>query len=448
MTSTSWSSAKKSPAFRLLCDPMKNVYKFFASLLVALFTVALPAYSQTPAALKAQAAAKPHVRAITAFINLDRAQYQLQLAETSKFLGYAKTVFETRGYTVETLRIVTQPFPEYTQGLSNDDAIRLFKNLDGLAEQYKVRIAIGSAYLSGKDGDAQADLLAAILQNTKFIFGSLAVTSEAGINWPAVNAAARVIKKLSETTGHSEGNFHFAANANVPPYAPFFPGAYHTGFGHQFAIGLASAGLLTTAAQNAPDLPGARRQITDALVNAAFEVEDAALRVDREQGWTYMGLDLSPASSQEASIGAAIEAISKQPMGTSGTMTAVGVITSAIKDVGARKTGYSGVMLPVLEDSLLAERWNQGRLSLDSLLSYSAVCATGLDTIPLPGDISVEELARIIGDVATLSVRWNKPLSARLLPVAGKRAGERTEFTDPYLINAIIRPLPSKEQVQ
>ncbi|HTB93660.1 MAG TPA: DUF711 family protein [Candidatus Sulfotelmatobacter sp.] len=427
---------------------MKNYAKFFAPFLLALFGLTPAAFSQTQTPPKAPANAKPHVRTITAFVTLDRSQYQLQFAETAKFLGYAKTVFESRGYTVETLRIVTQPFPDYTKDLSTDDAIRFFKNLDGLADQHHVRLSIGSAYLSGNDGDAQADLLAAVLQNTKNIFGNLAITKDSGINWPAVNAAARLIKKLSETTEHSEGNFHFAANASVPPYSPFFPGAYHTGAGHQFAIGLASAGLLTTAAQNAPDLAAAKRQIVDAFYNAAFDVEDAALRIDREQGWIYMGLDLSPASSQGASIGAAIEAISRQPLGSSGTMTAVGVITSALKDIGARRTGYSGVMLPVLEDPTLADRWNQGRLSLDQLLSYSAVCATGLDTIPLPGDTTVEELARIIGDVATLSVKWNKPLSARLLPVKEKHAGEMTEFTDPFLINGLIRPVPGKEQVQ
>jgi len=428
---------------------MKNYAKSVAALFLTQFIFSPFTFSQTPVPpAKAPADSKPHVRTITAFVNLDRAQYQLQFAETAKFLGYAKTVFESRGYTVETLRIVTQPFPEYTKGLSNDDAVRFFKNLDGLAGQYHARLSIGSAYLASNDGDAQADLLAAVLQNTKNIFGSLAVTNDAGINWPAVNAAARLIKKLSETTDHSEANFHFAANASVPPYSPFFPGAYHAGAGRQFAIGLASAGLLTTAAQNAPDLAAAKRQIVDAFYNAAFDVEDAALRVDREQGWIYMGLDLSPASSPGASIGAAIEAISKQPLGSSGTMTAVGVITSALKDIGARRTGYSGVMLPVLEDPTLAERWNQGRLSLDQLLSYSAVCATGLDTIPLPGDTTVAELARIIGDVATLSVKWNKPLSARLLPVKEKHAGEMTEFTDPFLINGLIRPLPGKEPVQ
>ena len=427
---------------------MKNHVRLFTLLLLTFLVGAPQLFPQEATPPKPPGVAKIHVRTITAFINLDRTQYQLQISETGQFLKYAQTVFESRGYTVDTLRIVTQPFPEYTKGLSTDDAVRFFKNLDGLAEQNHVRLAIGSAYIAGTDGDAQADLLAAILQNTKFIFGSLSVTTDSGINWAGVRAAARVMKKLSETTEHSEGNFHFAANANVPAYSPFFPGAYHTGGGHQFSIGLASAGLITTAAQGALDLAAARRQIIDVFFNTAFDVEDAAERIDHEQGWTYMGLDLSPAASQDASIGAAIETISKQPIGASGTMTAVGTITSALKEIGARRTGYSGIMLPVLEDPLLAERWNEGRFSLDALLSYSAVCATGLDTIPLPGDTSEEELARIIGDVATLAVKWNKPLSARLLPVAGKRAGERTEFTDPSLINAIIRPLPGKERVQ
>ena len=101
-------------------------------------------------------------------------------------------------------------------------------------------------------------------------------------------------------------------------------------------------------------------------------------------------------------------------------------------------------MLPVLEDPTLAERWNAGFYSIDALMSYSAVCGTGLDTVPLPGDTSVDTLGRMIGDVATLSVKWNKPLSARLLPVAGKRAGDRTEFADPRLINGTIHPVSVK----
>jgi uncharacterized protein (UPF0210 family) len=98
-------------------------------------------------------------------------------------------------------------------------------------------------------------------------------------------------------------------------------------------------------------------------------------------------------------------------------------------------------MLPVMEDAVLARRWEEGWLGTDQLLAYSAVCGTGLDTVPLPGGTSVEQMTRLICDVATLAVRLRKPLSARLLPVPGKSAGERTSFSSPYIVNTLIKPL-------
>ena len=60
-------------------------------------------------------------------------------------------------------------------------------------------------------------------------------------------------------------------------------------------------------------------------------------------------------------------------------------------------------MLPVLEDYTLAQRAAQGVLSVKDLLLYSAVCGTGLDTVPLPGDSSQEQLSALLLDVAALS---------------------------------------------
>ncbi len=85
-------------------------------------------------------------------------------------------------------------------------------------------------------------------------------------------------------------------------------------------------------------------------------------------------------------------------------------------------------MVPILEDPVLAERWSEGTFDLDSLLAYSAVCGTGLDAVPLPGDISQQQLERIIGDMASLAFKWHKPLTARLIPAPGKKAGEKTDF--------------------
>jgi uncharacterized protein (UPF0210 family) len=107
-----------------------------------------------------------------------------------------------------------------------------------------------------------------------------------------------------------------------------------------------------------------------------------------------------------------------------------------------KRIGYSGRMLPVMEDSLLARRWSEGTFDVDGILAYSAVCATGLDTIPMAADVTQRQTERIIGDVATLAVKWKKPLTARLLPVKGKNIGERTEFDDPNLLNTTIRAIP------
>ena len=422
-----------------------NIRSAWYHLFCTLFLSLLVSFNGDAAQTKPPAPAEPKIRCITAFVRLDRASYQPQIVEAVKFLKIAQTTFESRGFTVQTLRIATQPFPEYTQGLPRDQALQFFKNLDGLAQMQNVVISIGPAYLSGNDGDAQADLLADVLKDSKSLYGSVYVTTDSGVNWPAVRAASAVMKKLAEGTVRIEGNFRFAALASVPQATPFFPAAYLTGLGHQFAIGVESANEVAAAVRDVPDLATAKRRLIDFFFQEASDVENLALRIDTDWGWTYLGLDLSPAPSKDASIATAIENISHQPLGSNGTLSAIGVITSAIKGIGLRKTGFSGVMLPVLEDPVLADRWNAGLISLDSLLSYSSICGTGLDTIPLPGTVTNEQLTRIIGDVATLSVKWNKPLTARLLPVIGKAPGQQTEFSDPHLLNAIIQPLSGPE---
>jgi uncharacterized protein (UPF0210 family) len=399
------------------------------------------AQPQAKTQLAEAARAKPKIRTVTAFVNLDSAQYREQVAPALEMLRRAKTTFESRGFVVETLRIATQPFPQYTKGMTRQQALDFFQSLDQLAEKEKVIVGVGPAMLNAGDSEGEADLLASVLARTRNLSGSIVVAGEDGVRWKALGAAARAVKRLENETEHSQGNFSLGAIAMVPPYSPFFTAAYHTGFGHQFAIGLESANVVEAAFKDAPDLDTAGRRLTELLAEQASEIERQAERVDFETGWRYMGIDLSPAPLKDVSIGAAIEELIQQPFGSSGTLTASGTITTAIKNVQVRQTGYNGLMLPVLEDSRLAERWGEGRVSIEGLLSYSAVCATGLDTVPLPGDVTIEQLELILADVATLAVKWHKPLSARLLPVKGKGPGDRTEFDDPFLLNTVIQPL-------
>jgi uncharacterized protein (UPF0210 family) len=385
---------------------------------------------------------KPKVRTVTAFLKLDRARYREQVQDALKVLRRAKGIVETAGYSVETIRIVTQPFPEYTRGLPSADAIRFFRDYDALALHENFAANIGPAMMADDDDPAQAKLLGEILSATKSLRASLIVAGEDGIRWKCVQAAAGLIKFVEENSLGSAGNFNFGATAMLTPYGPFYPGAYHQGAGHRFAIGTEGANVVERVfAQTAGNAPLAADRLTAALSVHAVALERLAQQVEKETGWEYMGIDTTPAPLGEVSIGAAIEKFTGGPFGSSGTMTAAAVITKAVQSVPVKRIGYSGLMLPVMEDSLLARRWSEGTFDVDGLLAYSAVCATGLDTIPMAGDVTQRQIERIIGDVATLAVKWKKPLTARLLPVKGKNIGELTEFDDPNLLNTTIRAI-------
>jgi uncharacterized protein len=391
---------------------------------------------------EAEPAEKPKIRAVTAFIRLDRARYQEQIQGTLDFLHQAKSAFEKKGYEVETIRITTQPFPEYTKDLSAEQALAFLREYDRLAVRDGFDASIGPAMMSDADDPRQADLLARTIAGTRTLEGSVVVGGEEGIHWKSIRAAAAVIRYLEANTAHSQGNFNFTASSFVPSGTPFYPASYFTGQGRQFALALESANTVARALGSASSADEAEKALETSLGVHAQPIERVAQALAKETGWDYGGIDLSPAPLKTISIARAIEAYLHAPIGSSGTMTAAAIITRALRAVPVKHAGYSGLMLPVLEDSVLAQRWSEGRLTMDSLLAYSAVCGTGLDTIPLPGSISEEQIERILSDVASLSVKWHKPLAARLLPVEGKKPGERTEFSDPFLVNAKIQPLP------
>ncbi|MGB8541241.1 MAG: DUF711 family protein [Candidatus Acidiferrales bacterium] len=388
------------------------------------------------------AASRPKIRAVTAFIRLDRGHYKEQIQDTLNFLRQAKSAFEKSGYEVETIRITTQPFPEYTRDLSETETLAFFRDYDALAVKEGFDASIGPAMMKDTDDPREAELLAKILAGAKTLEGSVFIGGEDGIHWKSIRAAAAVMKYLETNSPHSQANFSFAASSFIPDGTPFYPASYWMGPGKQFAIGLQSANVVADAFASAKSPDAAEERLKSSLTIYAQQVEKTAKEISQNSGWKYGGIDLSPAPLKDISIGGAIENFLGAPIGTSGTMTAAALITRALKAIAVTQAGYSGLMLPILEDSVLSQRWTEGRLSIDALLSYSAVCGTGLDVIPLPGDISSEHLEKILGDVASLSVKWHKPLSARLLPVAGKKAGDQTEFDDPFLVNAKIQPLP------
>ena len=379
----------------------------------------------TPAAASER---KPKIRTITAFVRIDSSQYRQQFEGAVTVLRQAKTAFERGGYEVQTIRITTQPFTQYVGGRSAAEALDFFKSLDDLSKRDSFLLNIGPLTVADSSDAAQVDLLSHVLAQTR-ANASLVVADEGGVSWSAIRSAAQVIKYVEEHSLNGTNNFDFAAVAMVPPNVPFFPASNHDGEGHEFSVGWEAGEFVEDV------LAGANRDMKEAkeLLSRAFEqqaraVDAIATQVEKDSGWSYMGLDPTPAPNVDSSIGAAIETLTGAMFGSSGTLSAAAIITEAERSISVRRIGYSGLMLPVLEDPVLAQRWSDGTFDLDSLLAYSAVCGTGLDAIPLPGDVSRERLERIMGDVASLAFKWHKPLTARLIPAPGKKAGDRTDF--------------------
>lgn len=395
----------------------------------------------TPAS--AQGRSKPKVRAITAFVRLDPVQYAPQVTEALEILRGAKREFEKQGYEVETLRIVTQPLGELVKGQSDTDALAFLKRLDDLSAKENFLPNVGPAMLRDSDDPRIMRLLAQALSTLPNIEGNASLAGEDGIHWKVIRESAALVRYVTDHSPGSIGTFNFTGTAMLQPHAPFYPGAYHTGAGRQFSIGFEGASVVQEVFSRAHrDFDGTRAELTKELTVHAKVAESIGQKVAAARRWTFMGVDATPAPLGDVSIAAAIESYTGARFGSSGTMTAALIITTAVKAVPVKQVGYSGLMVPVMEDKVLARRWGEGAFNIDSLLAYSSLCGTGLDTIPLPGDVSEEQLVRIFGDTASLAWKWRKPMSARLQPVKGKKAGDQTEFNDPYLFNTTIRPLP------
>ena len=80
-----------------------------------------------------------------------------------------------------------------------------------------------------------------------------------------------------------------------------------------------------------------------------------------------------------------IEALTHTPFGGASTLAACATVTDVLKSLAVQTCGYSGLMLPVLEDPVLARRAAEHRYGVSELLLYSSVCGDGARRSPASG---------------------------------------------------------------
>jgi hypothetical protein len=288
----------------------------------------------------------------------------------------------------------------------------------------------------------------AVFVSKNVFFGGVMADKTRGIDLAAVRACADVIVKCATLEQNGFANLQFAALANVKPGAPFLPAAYHDNDQPAFAIATESADLAVQAFENAKTLEEGRNNLISEITKHGQAVAKIAQSlITTYQFLTFGGIDfsLAPFPDDAHSLGNAVEKIGIPKIGQHGSLAAAAILTEAIDRADFPHTGFSGFMQPVLEDSILAKRAAEGILTIKDALLYSAVCGTGLDCVPLPGNTTADHITPLLLDLCALALRLDKPLTARLMPIPGKQAGEPTNFDFGFFANSKVMELHSSK---
>ncbi|MBU3952630.1 MAG: DUF711 family protein, partial [Proteobacteria bacterium] len=143
-------------------------------------------------------------------------------------------------------------------------------------------------------------------------------------------------------------------------------------------------------------------------------------------------LSLAPTPTVGDSIGEIFQALGLTHIGVPGSTAALAMLNDAVKKGGAFASshvgGLSGAFIPVSEDLNIAEAAHKGYLTMEKLEAMTCVCSVGLDMVPIPGDITEECLAGIIADEMAIGMINAKTTACRLIPVPGKKAGDKVYF--------------------
>jgi uncharacterized protein len=389
------------------------------------------------------------IRSITYFINPGWPLDMTVIRQAAEFAALARPAFENAGFEVQTIRLATPPFAQLLTDSRVETVVEFAQTLEFALEPLGFEyISIGPALPENPESYAAIPNIIAATRNV-FASGVMASLS-GGVSLSAVRSCAEIIHRLATQDENGFANLYFAALANVPPGAPFFPAAYHANGAPAFAIATEAADLAVTAFTQAQCLDEARSNLTAALESNAQKLTAVADSLTRRFAKSlqieFGGIDysLAPFPEVELSLGTALERLGVPAIGLHGSLAAAAFITDTVDQANFPRVGFSGLMLPLLEDATLAARAAEGSLTIKDLLLYSAVCGTGLDTVPLPGDTTVEQMTATLLDLATLALRLDKPLTARLMPIPGKAAGDPTGFDFAFFANSRVLGLDAQ----
>ena len=230
--------------------------------------------------------------------------------------------------------------------------------------------------------------------------------------------------------------------ANIPEDNPFMAGAF-LGPGEPDCVvnvGVSGPGVVKRAVERLIATRPARTldEIAEEVKHTAYRVTRTGELIGREVAerlgvpFGVVDVSLAPTPRVGDSVGEIYQAMGVKTLGAPGTTAAVALLNDAVKKGGAFASsavgGLSGAFIPITEDHALAHAVAENTLSLEKLEAMTAVCSVGLDMVSLPGHTEAATLCGIILDEAAIGVTNGKTTGVRVIPVPGRKAGDRVDF--------------------
>ena len=342
-------------------------------------------------------------------------------------------------------RISVTPISLVGEACKTDSYVPLAKALDDAAKAVGVNFIGGFSALVEK-GYTHEDrhLIRSIpeaLSTTDIVCSSVAIGStKAGINMDAVREMGQVVKETARRTADQDalGCAKLVIFCNPVQDNPFMAGAFHgvTEPETVINVGVSGPGVVKHA------LEAVRGEdigvVAETIKKTAFKItrvgqlvaQEAAKRLNTQFG--IIDLSLAPTPAVGDSVAHILEEIGLESCGCPGTTAALAMLNDAVKKGGLMASSYvgglSGAFIPVSEDAGMIAAVEKGSLTIEKLEAMTCVCSVGLDMIAVPGDITAETISAVIADEAAVGMINNKTTAVRLIPVPGKKVGDKVEF--------------------
>jgi len=366
--------------------------------------------------------------------------------DIESFFVQANDMFADQGLSPRTQRITLSPF--VITGSDNGQAwLSSIERVSAFCKEIGIRWFCVPFNVFKQDTAVVNAVAVDVARQYKNAFINYIVTEDRCLDRKAIFGASIFVRAVSRLSDNGFDNFRCGVSFNCKPNGAFFPFTYHAGeSGFSIALELASLCVEVIRSNTGKTLEEIRNKILAELLPVVKRVDEVSLKIEKTTGMKYYGTDASLAPHPEHpdnSVAYLVELLGVNCFGSSGTAFVTSFLTNIIESLvkvsGIRSSGFNGVMYSPLEDPRLGVvNSEEESLSIDSLLAFSTMCGCGIDMVPVRGDISVEEAASIMLDIAAVAIRLNKPLGVRLLPIPGKSSGEFTDFDHDFLQNTRI----------